>query len=233
MKNLIFAIVCLLQTSICLAQNSFTIKMSSVTEGLPEPYASSGNMDMVIYSKGDKYKNETSSMMFNSTTYFDGKILTVLSEFAGNKSAYATSKEELDATIDPNESKPTIEYTNEKKMIAGYECTKAIVTKIGRDKSETKSIVWFTDKITVNSELARKANRRFTADLGDLKGVPLSIESKGKMFGMDVRTVMTVTEITTGSIDDAVFVPNTEGYVVDNYKTYLEKMKAMQQGGGR
>lgn len=230
-KSLILSAILL--SGLLSGQSGFTIKMKFVTQGLPEQYAAAGEMEMVMYSKGDKYKSETSSMMFNNTSYFDGITLISLNEFMGNKTAYKTTKEELEPTLDPNESKPSIEYTNEKKMIAGYECSKAIISKIMKDKSESKSIVWYTDKIRMNNELVRKANKRSSIDLGDLKGVPLAFESKGKMFGMDVTTIMTVTEILTTDIPDSVFVPNTEGYEVDSYKVYMDKMKAMQQGGGR
>jgi len=49
--------------------------------------------------------------------------------------------------------------------------------------------------------------------------------------GMDMKIIMTTTEILTGPIDDSVFVINTEGYTMMSYKEMMEKQKSMTSGG--
>lgn len=217
------------------AQNneSYTIKMSIKAEGLPAEYAAFGEIEMVNYVKGDKTKSETNSMMFSSVVYFDGKTITNLSESMGNKSGYTATKEEMDG-MDKNknpESKPRIEYVNDKRTIAGYECYKAVVTSLDKDKKERQTIVWYTDKLKPISSTVRRANRRgMSVDLSELKGMPLAMESTMNMMGNEVKSVMIATEISTNPIDDAVFLPNTEGYMMLSFKEFQEKMRAMNGG---
>jgi len=76
-----------------------------------------------------------------------------------------------------------------------------------------------------------KGGRRGSGmNYGDLKGYPLAIEAAQNQGGMEMKVMMTATEVSTAAIDDAVFKPNTEGYKMMTYKEYMDKMKAM--GGG-
>jgi hypothetical protein len=213
------------------AQENYTIKISIKTEGLPAEMAAYGEQDMVTYVKGDKSKTEISSMMFSSTTYIDGQKVTSLNDAMGNKSGYTTTKEELEAAdkAEPSE-KPTITYTEEKKMIAGYECKKAIVTSIGKDKKESVTTVWVTDKIKNPNKSVARSNRRGMADLSDLNGYPLAMEMPMNFQGAEAKVVMNTLEVSTAVIDDAVFTVNTEGYTMMSYKEMKEKQKMMQQG---
>ena len=223
------------QTPASSGQNTdnYTVKMSIKAEGLPAEYAAFGEIEIVTYMKGERSKSETSSMMFSNVVYFDGKLITNLSESMGNKTGYTATKEEMDG-MDKNkapESKPKIEYINDKRTIAGYECYKAIITSIDKDKKERQTIVWYTDKLKPMSGAVRRANRRgMSVDLSELKGMPLAMESTMNMQGMEVKSVMIATEVSTNVIDDSVFVPNTEGYTMLTFKEFQEKMRAM---GGR
>jgi len=213
------------------AQDNYTIKMNMKMEGLPAEYAAYGEQDIVTYIKGDKSKTEMTSMMGSNILFFDGKKVTSLSDAMGNKMGFTATKEELEAADkkEPTE-KPKIEYVAEKKMIAGYECSKAIVTTIGKDKKENKSTVWYTDKIKSNNSAASKA-RRGSLDLSELKGYPLSMEMNMSQNGMDLKMMLTASEVATTPVDDAVFVVNTEGYTMMSYKEMMEKQKSM--GGGK
>lgn len=227
MKTLFLSLSALLLSMTALAQDNYTIKMSVRTEGLPAEYASFGEQEIVTYVKGDNTKTEVSSMMFTSTVYSDGKTVTSLTDAMGNKSAYKASKEEIEES-QKNETKPKIDYTTEKKTIAGYECTKAIITGIGKDKKEKVTIAWVTDKFTANQSLARKASGRM--NLGDLKGQPMALEMTMSQNGMDMKVVMTVTEVIIAPLDDSVFKVNTDGYTVLTYKEMMDQQKAMMQG---
>lgn len=227
-----FSLLLFLLSSSLTAQENYTIKISIKTEGLPAEMAAYGEQDMVTYMKGDKSKTEISSMMFSSTTYMNGNTITSLTDMMGNKSGYTTTLEELELA-DKNEptEKPTIVYTEEKKMIAGYECKKAIVTSIGKDKKESITTVWVTDKIVNNHKAAGKTGRRGMADLSELKGYPLAMEMPMSMQGSEAKVVMNTLEVSTSPIDDSVFKVNTEGYTMMTYKEMKEKQKMMSQQG--
>jgi hypothetical protein len=228
MRSFLVAASCALAFT-AVAQGTYTMKMSMKMEGLPPEYAAYGEYDITTYIKGDKTKTEVSNMMANSTIFFDGKTMTSLSDAMGNKTGYTATKEEMEAA-EKNEKKdkPKVEYTTEKKTIAGYECTKAIVTQTGKDKKEVKTIVWTTDQLKINPE-ARKSFRGNMTDLGDIKGHPLSFESSQNANGMDVKMIMTTTEISTSAVDDAVFSVNTDGYKMMTYKEYMDQMKQKGQ----
>lgn len=215
-------------------QENYTVKMSIKSEGLPAEFAAFGEMDLTTTVKGEKTKTETSSMMFSNIVYFDGNKLTALIESMGNKSGYTATKEEMEGDKNKTpEAKPKIEYIDDTRTIAGYECKKAIVTYIDRDKKERQSTIWFTDKLKPASSTVRKANRRSMAfDLSELNGIPLAMEAMVSMQGMEFKSLMIATEINTNPIDDTVFIPNTDGYNVMSFKEYQEKMKAMGGGGG-
>lgn len=231
MKKIITSAALLFITACAIAQDNYTVKMSMKIEGLPPEYAGFGEQDMINYVKGDKYRNEISSMMITSVSSFDGKKLTSISEQMGNKSGYTATKEELDAAAktDKPETKPKIEYTTDKKTIAGYECTKAIVTTVEKDKKENKMTLWVTDKIKSTQAQGKKAGGRgMMMDFGDLKGYPLEFEMAQSQQGMDMKILITTTEVLTTPIDDATFNVSTEGYKMMTYKEWNDKMKAAQ-----
>jgi hypothetical protein len=229
MKSLatVFAISCF--ATAANAQENYTMKMTVKTEGLPAEYAAYGEQEIVTYVKGEKSKTEVNSMMFNTTVYFDGKKLTSLSDIMGNKSGYTATKEEIESQEKDKPAKPVIEYTAEKKQIAGYECTKAIATSVGKDKKEKKTILWVTDKIKYDKNHSKASGRGMT-DFGDLKGHPLGMEMTQDMQGSEMKIVMTTTEVSTNPIEDSVFAVNTEGYKMMTYQQFQEQMKAMQGG---
>ena len=214
------------------AQESFTIKMNIKAEGLPPEYAGFAEQEITNYIKGDKLKTEQNGMMGTTTTVYDGKKMTTIMETMGNKMGYTATKEELESYGKNDKTeKPKIEYTNDKKMIAGYECTKTLITSVGKDKKENITTMWVTDKIKYSHPEARKASGRSMMDLSDLKGYPLAMEMSQNSNGMDVKIIMTTTEIKTDALDDGTFVLNTDGYNMMTYKEMMDKQKAMMQGG--
>lgn len=230
MKNILLSASFMLISAFAVAQEglkSYTIKMSMKMEGIPAEYAAYGEQDITTYTKGTKTKTEITSMMFSSVSYSDGKKYTSLTEAMGNKTGFVTTKEEME-NFDKKEKKadkPKIEYTSEKKMIAGYECTKAIVTSIDKDKQESKVTVWFTEKIKMDPSGVKQSKGMF--DLGDIKGTPLEMEIKQNSNGMDIKIIVTTTEVLTTPLDDSIFVANTEGYTMSTYKEWMDKMKSM------
>jgi hypothetical protein len=231
--KLFFSLSLLFSAGLVTAQNNFTLKMSVKAEGLPPEYAAYAEQDITIYIKGDKLKTERNGMMGSSVSLYDGKKMTSLIDNMGTKFGYTATKEELEAgNKDDKTSKPKIEYSSEKKMIAGYECSKAIVTSMDKDKKEIKTILWVTDKIKYDHPEANKAAGKGMMDLTDLKGYPLGMEMGQNTQGMDINIIMTTTEVLTTPVDDAAFVISTEGYTMMTYAEMLDKQKTMM-GGGR
>lgn len=217
------------------AQDNMTIKMSVKVEGLPEEYAGMAENDVITYMKGDKSKTEVTSMMGSQIFLNDGAMTTALFEQMGNKTGWTMTKAEADA--DEKEAagkkqKPSIEYTSEKKMIAGYECTKAIVTSmVGKDKEkkEVKTDVWFTDKIKMPGTSKGKKGG-MGPDLSDLKGYPMQTEMSMNQGGMEMKMISTVTEVDTKPVDDGVFKVSTEGYKMLTYKEMKDQQKKEMEG---
>ena len=229
MKKILAASILTLAFTLANAQESYTIKANIKTEGMPAEYAAYGEQEITTYVKGDKYKSEVTSMMFSSTSYFDGKTYCVLSEAMGNKSGFKATAEEMEAEDKKNkDEKPKIEITAEKKTIAGYECTKTIITVQDKESGkETKITLWVTDKIKSSQKMR---GNRMGFDMSEIKGAPLEMEMPMSANGMDMKVVMTTTEVLTSAIDDATFIPNTEGYKLMSYVEFKDSMKAKRGG---
>lgn len=229
----LFSVALVLLAGFASAQDNFTLKITIKAEGLPPEYAAYAEQDVLVYIKGDKQKTERNGMMGSSVTLYDGKKMTYLMENMGTKFGYTATKEELEASgKDDASAKPKMEYTSEKKMIAGYECTKVIVTTMGKDKKESITILWVTDKIKYNHPEANKASGRGMMDLSELKGYPLAMEmQQNAQGGMEIKIIMTTTEITTTVVEDSVFEIKTDGYTMMNYSDWLDKQKTMMGGG--
>lgn len=230
----IAAATVLLGASLCAQNDTYVIKSGFKIEGLPPEYAGFGDQDITSFVKGDKSKTEMTGMMGTTTMYFDGKSMTTLVDNMGNKSGFTASTEELEAEEKKNggQQKPVIEYVDEKKQIAGYDCSKAIATVTGKDKKESKMVIWYTDKLKFNPKSA-KARSRGMADLSELKGYPLGVEqtSTEGPGGGELKITIFATEVSTNPVDDSVFNFTTDGYNMMTYKDYNDKQKAMRQGG--
>ncbi len=215
------------------AQESYTIKMTLKIDGLPPEYAGFGEQEMVNYMKGELYKNETTSMMGSSSTCFDGKMVTSISEQMDTKTGYTATKEELEAAnTKEGQEKPKIEYGSETKKIAGYDCSKAVLTSISADGKENKVTVWVTDKIKTTAAKGRRTGGRgMQMDFGELKGYPLMIESAQNQNGMEMKVTITAIEVSTAPLADSFFTLNTEGYTMMSYQQMMENMKKMRKGG--
>lgn len=222
----------ILMSAFVTAQENYTIKTTVKAEGLPAEYAAYAEQEITTYIKGDKYKSERTGMMGSSVTFYDGKKMVAVMETMGNKMGYTATKEELESVDKGSKTeKPKIEYTTEKKMIAGYECTRVNVTSVGNDKKENKSVLWVTDKIKYSHPEANKASGKGMMDLSELKGYPLSMEMSMSQNGMDIKIIISTVEVLTTAIDDSVFVVNTDGYTMMSYKEMMDKQKAMQGQG--
>lgn len=219
----------LLALFICLtfslaAQDNYTIKMTLKMEGLPPEASAMSEMEVTNYIKGEKIKSETVGMMGGRILLIDGEKLTSLNDRMGNKTGYTATREELDeADKNAKNLKSKFDYTGEKKIIAGYECSKVIVTSVV-DKEEKTTVLWVTDKISLkNNRMMRAQGGKDAIDLSELKGYPLSMEMDQQFNGMTLKMIMTARSVTIGPLEDSVFVVNTEGYRMMTYKEMLSR----------
>lgn len=224
MKKLITAVAILICgfTNAQIKEGSITYAMTF--EGLPpEQAAMLGDMETKVTFKNGKSLTEMTSMMFTNQTIIDEKGMTMLMEQMGNKFAVKQTKEEMEKEAAKSKDKPAdpkIEYINETKTIAGYECKKAIVTVFGKDNKEEKTEVWYCDKFENPN---KEGKGRGQMIMKGLNGVPFEY-SGGGQGGMKIK--MVAKEVSTGSVPDSKFELSTEGYKMMT----MEELKAMQGG---
>jgi hypothetical protein len=186
-------------------------------EGLPpEQSAMIGDMETKVTFKNGKSLTETSSMMFNTSSLIDDNGMLLLMDQMGNKTAVKQTKEELEKekTTDPK-----IEYFNDTKTIAGYECKKATITIVGKDKKEEKMDMWYCEKFDNPNKDGKGRGQNI---MKGLKGVPF--EYSGGQGAMKFK--MVAKQVSTDPIDDSKFVLSTDGYKVIT----AQELKAMQGG---
>lgn len=192
-------------------------------EGLPpEQAAMMGDMETKVTFKNGKALTEVTSMMFSQQMVFDETGMTMLMEQMGNKIAMKQTKEEMEkaeAKVKDKPADPKIEYTNETKMIAGYECKKAIVTTVDKNKKEEKAEIWYSEKFENPN---KEGKGRGQTVMKGLKG--MAFEYSGGQGGMKFK--MTAKEVSTDPVADSKFVLSTEGYKVMT----ADELKAMQGG---
>lgn len=192
-------------------------------EGLPpEQAAMIGDMETKVTFKNGKSLTEMTSMMFTNQTLSDENGVLMLMEQMGNKMAIKQSKEEMEkeeAKAKDKQADPKIEYINETKTIAGYECKKAIVTSIGKDKKEEKIEMWYSDKFENPNKEGKGRGQNI---MKGLKGVPF--EYAGGQGGMKFK--MVAKEVSIEPVADTKFVLSTEGYKMMT----MDELKAMQGG---
>ncbi len=144
----------------------------------------------------------------------DAKTVTTLMNMMGQKFYYVQTEEEITAEADKGED-VNVDITSETKDIAGYECTKAIVT-VNDSGDEMTFTVYFTDEI---------GNSSLNLDNPYFKQIP------GAMLEFEIATgtgtmKMEATSVDKKSVSDSEFeIP--EGYV----KKTSAEIKQMFGGG--
>ncbi len=227
MKTIITTLAVIATTALSLTAQvkEGSIKYDMKIEGMPaEQAAMMGDMEMKSTFKNGKILSETSSMMGGQIVLVDEQGMLMLIDQMGNKTAVKQTKEEMEKAAAKEKEKPVdpkIEYTTETKMIAGYECKKAIITMVKKDKTEEKMEVWYCEKFDNINKEGRGRGQGF---MKGLKGMPF--EFSGSFGPMKIK--MTAKEVSVEPIDDSVFILSTEGYKIIT----ADEFKA-SQGGGR
>ncbi|MDP2388129.1 MAG: DUF4412 domain-containing protein [Bacteroidota bacterium] len=200
------------------------VKEGSVTyevvmDGLPpEQAAMMGGMEQVMYFKNGKSRSEMSSAFFTNVTINDGKKTTVMMDQMGQKFYFEMTEEDAKKNASKNED-AKIDYKDEAKKIAGYDCKKAIIKSKDEKGEESVTTVWYTEQIPM---VGQGSSRGGASAFKNLKGAPLEFEMAQGPYKMK----FTATAVSTSAVSDSKFVVNTEGYV----KKSLEDMKKMSGG---
>lgn len=148
-----------------------------------------------IYFKGDKSSGESSGGMMAQRTISDNKTgdSYTLMELVGEKVALKTTRGEAVSKMSA-QGTPEVKITKETKEIAGYKCTKAIVSSKGGAPFD----VWFTKEL----EGTNGSNVRYEGIDGFM------LEYEVKTDGMVMK--FTCTSVSNEKVDDAKFVLPSE-----------------------
>ena len=207
MKKVITA-VAIFCSALTFAQKEGSVTYIMTMEGLPpEQAAMMGDMETKIFFKDKKTYTEMNSMMYSYKILNDDNGQLFLMDQMGTKFYTKTSKADLDKMAEEKKDKePKIEYINETKTIAGYECKKAIVTNTTPKDGEVKTEVWYSEKVPYVSQGGggRKGGEMFKG----LKGMPM--EFAVKQGPMNIK--MSAKEVSFEPVPDSKFVVTTEGY---------------------
>lgn len=219
MKKLLAIAALIVTSTIANAQvKEGTVIYNMEFQGLPAEAASMmGTMETKVYFKKDKSLSEVTSSMGTIKTLMDSKGMLMTMDQMGQKVFMKSSPADLEKQT-KDLATPKIEYVNETKTIAGYECKKAIITTHVKDE-DVKTEVWYTDKI-VSSAMGKSKD---AAMFKGLKGFPLEyVVSQGQ-----IKIKMTAKEVTTAPVPDSMFALSTEGFTEMN----MDDLKKAQGGG--
>lgn len=192
-------------------------------EGMPpEQAAMMGDMETRVTFKNNKALTEVNSMMMTQQMVADESGFTMLMDQMGNKIAVKQSAAEIakeEAKMKDKPAEPKVEYVNETKTIAGYECKKAIVTTVDKDKKETKSELWYCEKFANPN---KEGKGKGQSAMKGLKGMPFEYSTS---YG-PMKIKMVAKEVSTEPVPDSKFALSTEGYKLMT----VDELKAMSGG---
>ena len=170
----------------------------------------------ILTIRGDMSKFEISmGQMGSQMVIIDGvsKTVTTCMDMMGQKYYYVESQEDITSEMD--EDKVSIDIKDETKEIAGYECTKAVIT-VKEGGEDMLFTIYFTEEITSSS---------LNMDNPYFKDIP------GAMLEFEVNTgggtmKMSATSVNKKNVSESEFeIP--EGYV----KKTSAEVKQMFGGG--
>jgi GLPGLI family protein len=185
------------------------ITYNVVGEGLPQEMAATmDGTEQIVTFKGNKSRIDIENAFLNMSIINDEKKVTVLTEQMGQKSYTEAKIEDVKKKEEENkatETQAVIEYKDETKKIAGYDCKKAVIKSKDEKGEENVTVVWHTDQLPYSGQGAARGVNKFKG----LKGAPLEYEAKFGPFNMK----FTATAVSKDPVADSKFVPNTDGYI--------------------
>jgi len=180
--------------------NDSTIKLADGLDGATN----------TVFIKGKLSRSEFVSIYGTQTTIIDGKAknVTLLKEFGGKKYMITLQAEDWKETNKKYDS-VSFSFENESKMVAGYNCHKAI----GKLKSGETFIVYYTTDLLPDSQEFQYSNK-------SLPGLALEYETT---IG-NKKAVFTAASVNFNPVPIAKFDLPKSGFRV---MTYEESKKAV------
>jgi hypothetical protein len=213
----------------CSNAQDITLKFEIKMQGLAQEMAAFADMQGINYFKNEKCRIELENMMFSMRSYIHSDGVTVCQNVMDEKKYYKRKKQDFEAERPKSTDIPKITYTEESKMILGYECKKVLVQTLAKDKSEIQTELWVTKALKLPETYYMMSSRNSAAFNG-IDGTVLYMETPIKMQGNNAVSIMRVTEITTTPLKDSLFEPETAGYTESTYEEIKSQMRSM--GGG-
>jgi len=201
MKSLLVLVAIIICTAARAQTSQETITYNVAVENT-QAAAMLGEMHMVLY-----YKNGKSLFDMNSAVYSMKSLITdsgtlMLMNTMGQKFYIKQPVQPEPANTDS--IKPSIQYIDESKDIAGYTCKKALIKMPGSADTAT---FWYAEKLPV------VGFGKDAAVLKALKGMPLEYE----MTAGPMKMKLTAQKVSTDNIPESTFKLSTEGYsLMDN-----------------
>lgn len=171
---------------------------------------SGSSMDLYFADNKARTELDMGSMM-SMVTVLDnesGEMLMLMGGMIGNK-AVRTTTDELAEGQDEEVEEPTITYTKEKKVIAGYNCKKAIITDADGNEME----YWYTEEIKTISTDKKSA-------VSKLPGLALeyNMNNQGMIMSFTATKVKTVLDEET--IEEKFTLEVPDGYEEMSYEEF-------------
>ncbi len=216
MKNLksLFVLFLVATSQSTFAQKIFTegtltykVSVSGVTD--PQAQAMMQNMNLNIYIKNDKFATVMDMGMIKTRTIRvdDNKFVTLM-DMMGQKIKMTMDKKQYD-TKKMNPEDYTVTVTDDSKVIAGYNCKKAII----KTKDGKSFFAYFTN------EIKRDGTTTYSGPYSKIDGVLMeySMEQKGNTM------TMSCTSVDFKPVSDDMFVVPASGYT----EMTMEQMQKM------
>jgi|AntAceMinimDraft_17_1070374.scaffolds.fasta_scaffold04229_3 GLPGLI family protein len=174
--------------------------------------------EVTIKILGNKQKMEIISGPAVITTIRDGdkKHSIVLVDIMGQKYAVKLEQKDIEEELEEN-PKPTINYLDETKTIAGYTCKKAeVITKEEDTEEESKLVVYYSEDIGVSADI------NYGSQFNGLKGFPLEYVTTSN----DMEITFSAGKIEKKKIKD------TEFLIPSDFKEVTQDELQEMFGGG-
>lgn len=211
MRKLLFIVICVFSVTIHaqkqIDEGVITSKqtMSSDNEQMNAQLAMLGDMVTTTYFKNDKSRSETTNPMTGTTVFIVDDVSKKAIMFMDNA---MLGKKYVETDITPSDEdleNVTIEKTDEKKTVLGYECTKYNVT-MNKDGANVKMEMYATDKLKAISQ-------QTTAFGKDFSGFPMYMTLAVEQQGVKMNLLIEVTDVKAENVSDDKFdMTPPEGY---------------------
>ena len=145
------------QSKITEGKVTYSITLPDNLKGDDKMIANAMGKEQVIYFKGTRSRAETKSSMGEVVvlTNSEEKVFYTLMNLMGKKIAMKAEEGDMEMVREmlggdngnKKSDKPEVKITKETKKIAGYKCTKALVTYPDMNGEKMEGEVWFTDEV--------------------------------------------------------------------------------------